>query len=141
MIPMPSIDEIARKWSEVTPGRTADYERGVNNPGKDWADETAAAEDIYKSEVIKAANEGRFAKGVRKAGTEKWKEKARTKGVRNWGPGVQEGQSAYAAGYGPIRDAISRLDLPPKRGPLDPTNFRRVEMVAKAAHEAAKSVR
>ena len=137
MIAMPTVDEIAKKWSDVTPGRTADYERGVNNPRKDWADETAASEDNYKTQVTKAANEGRFGKGVRKAGTDKWKQKTRTKGVRNWGPGVQEGEAAYAKGYAPIRDAISRLDLPPRRGALDPSNFRRVEMVAKAAHDAS----
>lgn len=128
--------KIAEKWARVTPTRTADYDQGIRNPRRDWQQATEAAETTYKSEVTKAANEGRFGKGVKRAGTQKWQQKTIDKGVNRWGPGVAVAEPDFAAGYEPIRQAIAAVNLPPRRGKMDPANFQRVQLVAKAAHEA-----
>lgn len=138
MANIPDTAAIAAKWARVTPTRAQDYEEGVRNPRTDWQQATSAAADVYKTEVVKAANEGRFDKGVKKAGTAKWQQKTVEKGTQRWGPGVATAQGDFQAGFEPIRQAISAVNLPPRRGKLDPQNFRRVEMIAKAAHEASK---
>ena len=133
-----SIEKIAKKWATVTPGRTEDYRQGVESPRKDWETATAAAEDAYQAGVTQAIAEKRFGKGVRSAGTEKWQRGAIEKGTQRWGPGVAMAESQYASGFGPIRDAIERVTLPPRYARRDPRNLNRVKAIVDAVVEAAK---
>lgn len=132
MIPIKSIDKIAEKWAKVTPMRTQDYADGVNNPQRSWATATANAEPAYEAGVAKSIQKKAFGKGVKKAGDAKWQRKATTNGVNRWGPGVQEAQGDYQAGFAPYREAISKVTLPPRYPRRDPRNLARVEAVVKA---------
>lgn len=125
----------AQKWARVTPQRAEDYQEGVNNPKKDWGDETAAANANYKAGIQKAVAEDRFVKGVQKAGTAKWKEGATTKGVQRWGPGVAIAESKYEAGFAPYVAVIENTELPPRYPKGDPRNIARVAAMAKALHD------
>ena len=127
-----SIAAIAEKWTRVTPLRTEDYKLGIESPRKDWAEAAGAAEESYKTAVTEAAAEGRFGRGVSKAGTPKWKEKALTKGVPRWGEGVRLACPDYAAGFGPFRDVIEQTTLPPRYPKGDPRNIERVAVLAAA---------
>lgn len=138
MAQIKSLSAIADKFTRVTPTRVADYEAGVQNPTRDWAGAAEAAKANYDAGVQKAVAEGRFAKGVRAAGTARWQEGAVQKGTQRWGPGVQLAGNRYQEGYAPIHQAISSLTLPPRRPRMDPGNMQRVAAVAKAAHEASK---
>lgn len=133
-----SMEAIAAKWANVTPMRVGDYEAGIESPRRDWQQSTLAAEDSYQQGVQAAIAEKRFGKGVRKAGTAKWQENARSKGVQRWGPGVSMAQAAYAAGFAPIRDAIERVTLPPRYARRDPRNLNRVKAIVDAVIAAAK---
>ena len=124
--------DISEKWARVTPQRSVDYKKGVENPTKDWKAATAEAEESYKTGVSEAANAGRFGKGVNKAGTEKWKAKAVTKGVDRWGPGVQIAKPDYEAGFAPYASTIAALTLPPRYPKGDPRNLDRVSAIAVA---------
>jgi len=124
-----TIDKIARKWATVTPGRTADYEEGIQNPRRDWEQSTAAASDSWSTGVQQAIADKRFEKGVRTAGTDKWQQASLEKGVQRWGPGVAIGESNYARGFAPIRDAIERCQLPPRFARRDPRNLARVKAI------------
>lgn len=129
-----SIADISKKWSTVTPGRTAYYKEGIESPKKDWADETADAEGAYETGVTDAIGRKAFGAGVREAGTGKWKEKALKVGVGRWGPGVRVAGPDYAKGFGPYRDIIEGITLPP-RGPRgDPRNYDRVRAIGEALH-------
>ena len=130
-----SASEIAEKWGRVTPARTEDYEKGVKDPKKDWETQAKGAEGIYKESVIRAANEGRYGRGVSKAGTEKWQRKTIDKGVMRWGPGVSLAEDDYAEGFAPYRDVIERTDIGPRYPKGDPRNIQRVAKLAAALHE------
>jgi len=130
-----SASEIAQKWARVTPTRDADYRAGVERPLRDWATEAAAANDRYVEGVTQAATAGRYREGVVQAGTEKWKRGATQKGVARWGPGVRVAQPDYQAGFAPFRDAIERVELPPRRPTGDPANIERVAVIARTLHE------
>lgn len=123
------IDVIARKWATVTPQRAADYEAGIQNPGKDWATETGKAEASWKDGVAKAATAGSFGKGVSRAGTSGWQEGSLLKGVPRWGPGVALAEDKYLTGFSPYREAISRVVLPPRFARRDPRNLLRVAAI------------
>lgn len=131
-----AVDRIAAKWATVTPQRTADYEAGVREPRKDWARSTLAAADAWKGGIQAAIAAGSFGKGVTRAGTGRWQEGAVTKGVARWGPGVQLAQDRYATGFAPYREAIARVQLPPRFARRDPRNLDRVRAIVEALSKA-----
>jgi len=126
---------IAEKWARVTPARAQDYADGIANPRRDWAQATLAAEDTYKSGVIAAANAGRFGRGVRGAGTEKWRERSISKGPQRFSEGVQLGQADYQQGFEPFAQVIRGVALPPRFPKGDPRNLDRVKAITTALHK------
>lgn len=134
MVAIRSSRDIAEKWSTVTPTRSGFYESGVRAPKKDWARATHASESTYKEAVTRAANEGRFGKGVQKAGTEKWQRKAIEVGAGRWGPGVSVAAPDFEAGFSPFRDAIEKVVLKPRYPKGDPRNYDRVKQIGDALH-------
>lgn len=130
------ISQIADKWAEVTPGRSGDYEAGVKDSSVDWAGPTAAAESNWSDGVSAAAVAGSFSRGVNSAGTSKWRRKALDVGVGRWGPGVRAAKADYQSGFGPYREVIAGVSLPPRYAKGDPRNIERVSVLASALHEA-----
>lgn len=120
------------KWGRVTPQRTDDYIQGVQNPRTSWQQATTAAEGNYQAGVQQAIAEKRFGKGVAKAGDQKWQSKAVTLGGQRFGPGVQEGVSAYQSGFAPYQQVIESTQLPPRFPKGDPRNLARVGAIATA---------
>lgn len=129
MAEIKSIDEIAKKWAEVTPQRSGDYAAGLKNPRRPWAASTKAAEDAWGAGVQRAVQLRTFAKGVIEAGDEKWYRKASVEGVARWGPGVAGAQGEYAKGFAPYVDAIRNCKLPPRYARRDPRNIARVTAI------------
>jgi len=127
-----SVDQIAAKWAEVTPMRSADYAAGVAAPRRSWSAATKAAEPAYEAGVTKSISKKMFGKGVTKAGDEKWSRKSQTRGVANWGPGVAEAKGDYAAGFAPYQAAIAACVLPPRYARRDPRNLARVKAIVDA---------
>lgn len=135
-----SIEQIAKKFASVTPGRTEDYRFGVENPRRSWVTATTAAESAYESGVTQAIAKKRFGKGVKKAGDDTWQRGAVEKGTARWGPGVVMAQDKYARNFAPFRDAIERVTLPPRYARRDPRNLERVKAIVNAL-SAAKEQR
>jgi len=134
-IAMKSAKEIASKWARVTSGRSTDFSDGVKAPRRSWAAGASAAEGSYKEGVTKAANEGRFGKGVAAAGDSKWQKKTVSVGVSRWAPGVAVAQADMEAGFAPYADVISKIDLLPRYPKGDPRNFDRVKQIGEALNK------
>lgn len=132
MAEIKSISEIRDKWTRVTPGRTEDYKLGIQHPKRDWEEETAAAEGNWKAGVDAAQAKGLFGKGVKKAGTKKWQDKALAKGPGRFAEGVYIAGPDYEKGFAPYRDAIERADLGPRFPRRDPRNLDRVKRIVDA---------
>lgn len=124
------------KWARVTPTSSQSYAEGVANPRRDWAQATTAGAQAYKDGVAKAAAEGRFEKGVSRAGTAKWQNKAVELGATRFGTGVQAARSAYEAGVAPFLRVIESTDIGPRYAKGDPRNIQRVSKIAAALHSA-----
>lgn len=135
MAEIKSAAAIRDKWQRVTPGRTEDYKLGIQNPKRDWADETANAEDNWKMGIDAAQAKGLFGKGVRKAGSKKWQEKALKKGPARFAEGVYIAGDDYEKGFAPFREAIAKVDLGPRYPRRDPRNIDRVKRVVDALIE------
>ncbi len=134
-----TVDRIAKKWAEVTPQRAGEYAAGVADPRRDWAQATTAAEPAYQAGVQAAIQRKAFSKGVSKAGTGKWQRGATEKGAQRFGPGVQLAQEAYSVGFAPYREAIARVQLPPRFARRDPRNLDRVKAVVDALKAVKES--
>jgi len=132
MAEIKSISAIADKWARVTPQRSEDYKLGIQNPKRDWKDETLAAAGNWKAGVDAAAQKGMFAKGVSKAGTDKWQKKALAVGPGRFAEGVYASKDEYEKGFAPYRDAIEKVDLGPRFPRRDPRNLDRVKRVVEA---------
>lgn len=132
MAEIKSLSAIRDKWTRVTPGRTEDYKLGIKNPKRDWEQETLAAEGNWKAGIDAAAAKGLFPKGVKKAGSAKWQEKALKKGPGRFAEGVYIAGPDYESGFAPYRAAIERVDLGPKFPRRDPRNIERVKRVVEA---------
>jgi len=127
-----SLDKISSKWAEVSQRSQGAYEDGVRNPRKDWEKNTVAAANSYAAGVQAAVSDGRFKKGVTKAGNAKWQQAAISKGPARWAEGIRLSQSAYERGFAPYRTVIENITLPP-RGPVgDPANINRVKVISEA---------
>lgn len=126
------LSDIRDKWTRVTPGRQEDYKLGVQNPRRDWADETAAAKENWKAGIDAAAGKDLFAKGVEAAGTKKWKDKALKKGPGRFAEGVYIAGPDYEKGFARYHDAIARTDLGPRFPRRDPRNIERVKAIVNA---------
>ena len=123
---------IAKKWAEVTPGRSKQWEQEVQaTPDGDWAEAAIAAAPSWEQGVQEAASRGSYASGV-ESQRGKWKRKALAVGTARYGPGVRAAESDQAQGFAPYQQAIASLTLSP-RGPRgSPGNYERVREVGEA---------
>jgi len=132
MAEIKSLAAIGEKWGRVTPGRVEDYTLGITSPKRDWAEETKAAVKNWKAGIDAAAAKNLFVKGIEKAGTSKWKDKALKKGPGRFSEGVYLAEPDYIKGFAPYREAIAAVDLGPRYPKRDPRNLDRVKKVVDA---------
>lgn len=136
-IKVKSLEATAEKWNRKVQVAGPDYEAGVKDPARPWMEATLEAAPRQKEAVIKAANEERFAKGVRNSG-DKWARNVVKKGVIRWPEGVRDAQPDYSKGMGPVLNAISGVSLPARYPAGDERNIERVRAVTSAVHKATK---
>jgi len=134
MVAIRPLEEIKKKWTDVTPQRQPYFEAGVRNPMRDWASNALAAEPAWIDGVTQAASEKRFGKGVKKAGTPKWQRKTLAV-VNRFGEGVRLAGDDYAAGFAPFHEEIAKITLPPRGARGDPRNYDRVRTIGDALHK------
>ena len=130
-----TIEQASDKWVRRSSVAGPDYQAGVTNPKRSWAEASGAAEESYKLGVTQAAQQGRYLKGVKAAGDSKWRENAIKKGPGRFAEGVSLSKDQWAKGFAPYHAAIGALALP-ARGPKgDPKNLQRVVAVANALRQ------
>lgn len=131
-IKLKPIADITTKWGRRAAAAGPDLEAGLRNPKTPWAEATKAAEAAQEAGVQDAISRKAFAKGVTKAGDEKWQRKALALAPSRYGPGINAAQSDYSTGFAPYRDALERIALPQKGRKGAPENIERVRVIASA---------
>jgi len=135
MAEIKSLGSIREKWTRVTPGRTEDYKIGIQNPKRDWETETKAGKENWKAGIDAAHAKDLFSRGVAKAGTSKWRDRALKKGPGRFAEGVYIAGPDYEKGFAPFHAAIERTDLGPRFPKRDPRNLDRVRRIVEALIE------
>ncbi len=127
-----ALSTISAKWGRRSQTAGPEYEEGVRNPRTPWAAAAAGAKGSYQAGVQAAIARDGYAKGVSAAGDARWQAKSVEKGPARFAQGVAVSQPDFERGFAPFRDAIERVDLPP-RGPRgSEQNFARVAPIGKA---------
>lgn len=140
MAEIKSLSQSAAKWKRRAGSAGQEYEEGVRNTTKSWANNTAAAEKSYEQGVTAAIGRKAFGAGVKAAGDDKWRENAIEKGPQRFTQGVSLAEQNYEKGFGPYRETIANTQLP-ARGPKgDPNNIQRVAKIATALHNKKLSM-
>jgi len=129
------LDRTAAKWARQSASSGPEYEAGIRNPRRNWAEATQDAEAMYEAGVQKAIQSKRFGKGVAKAGNAKWQREALKKGPGRWIAGIGASEDAYKTGFAPYRTVIEGVTLPARAPKGDPQNIQRVAIIAKALHD------
>jgi hypothetical protein len=133
--------DVAKKWGEVTPQRSAYYETGALAAGGDWEKGATDAAANFKA-AVSAGNIGQlFAGGVKKAGAEKYTRKVKDVGVPRFSQGVTAGIPDYSNGVGPMLDEIARITLPARQPRGSVANAQRVTAIMDALHKKRLALR
>jgi hypothetical protein len=132
MAEIKSIAAIQEKWGRVTPTRTEDYTLGIRNPKRDWAQAASAAKESHKAAMTQAASTDAYAKGVAKAGTARWQDRATRKGPGRFAEGKIVGAPDYGTGFSPYADVIKATSLTPRFPRGDIRNLDRVKVISQA---------
>lgn len=130
-----SAEEIGAKWKEVTPGRVGYYEAGIEDPLEDWETNTKLAGAGFKGAVSAPDMLARFLGGVAKAGTAKWKRKAKAVGPSRFTEGVAVAEEDFISGFAPHQAVIAATEIPERKPRGDPANWKRSEKIGVALHK------
>lgn len=122
----------ASRWVQRASMAKEAYSVGIENPRRDWAEATKAAEDTWKAGVQQAAAEGRFSKGVQASGSAYQKSRALEVGADRFVIGVSVAKSKYEAGIAPYLAEIEKTTLPPRFPKGDVRNLERVKTITQA---------
>lgn len=127
----------AKKYSTNAQAGSANYASGVQ-ANQSWATNTENAAPTWSAAVQTAANNGRFAKGVAKAGQQKWQTNAVQKGQSRYQTAVASPQSQtnWQTGFQPYATVLSSIPVPPKGVRGSPGNYQIVQTIGNALHAA-----
>lgn len=107
-----SIERTVKKWDERVGVAADDYAAGVEAPTKDWETRTSASKPKYESELRRSMAEDAFTRGVKRAGTSKWKERIKAVGIERWPGGVAAAKGIFEAA---MRDVLAFEDTLQKK--------------------------
>lgn len=132
MASIKSLDQASKKWVARSSVAGGDYETGIKNPKRPWAESTKAGKANYVAGVNAANARDAFSKGVEKAGDAKWQAMASKKGPSRFAEGVAISQEEWSKGFAPYRTAVESLALPARgtRGSI--ANYERSKAVGVA---------
>lgn len=122
-----SVADSAKKFVSRAGAAQGDYQAGVSNAGPRWQAGAEASEGAYVTGTQEAITEGRFAKGVRKAGATKYQNNAVKLGPSRFVQGVQNAESAYSTGVQPFVAAMASTTLSTRGARGSAQNARRVQ--------------
>jgi hypothetical protein len=123
------IGDIAKKWVEVTPGRSVYYEAAASVAGTDWEKGATAAAASYKAAITAPNIDKMFTGGIRRAGAAKYERKVKDVGVARFGPGITAALPDYTAGFEPFASTIAAITLPARAPRGSVANYERVKVI------------
>lgn len=116
------------------------YSKNAMAAAPDWHAQTMASEENYKAGVTRAANEGRFGRGVAKAGAETYRSGVATVGQNRFSEGMSKGAPTWSAEFGKVASVVAGKDIGPRGITGSQENKNRAANMADAWRAARMSV-
>jgi hypothetical protein len=134
------LTQSANKFSTNASAGSANYASGVKNDSS-WASNTEAAASTWAQGVQAAASNGKFSKGVSKAGQAAWQNGAVNKGQARFQTAVSssDAKQKWQAGFAPFASVLASITKPPKGVKGSPGNYQIVQQIGDALHKAKQS--
>jgi len=117
----------AKKFVARAQTASADYASGVAGAGQRWQQAAEASEAAWNEGTQQAIAEGRFRRGVSKAGATKYQDNAVKLGPERFRTGVANAEGAYNRGVAPFVSAMSGATLSQRGARGSAQNARRVQ--------------
>ncbi len=117
-----SADVVAKKWGDVTPGRSSYYEANAPAAADKQNKNAIAASAAYKAAVSAGNIDQMFRGGLVRAGAAKYARKTAGVGKDRFGPGVSAAIDDYKAGEAPMLDTIAGVTPPARQPRGNPAN-------------------
>jgi hypothetical protein len=125
-----NVQESATKFKTRAGAAGEDYKRGVAGAGQRWQAGAEASEGAYEAGVQEAIGQKRFAAGVRRAGAQRYQDKATMLGPDRFRTGVAAAEGDWARGFAPHAAALSAFDPGPKGPRGSAQNYDRARRTA-----------
>jgi hypothetical protein len=121
---MKSPQQAQQAYQDAIPRGTTNFVAGVQAYSGDWAGKTTAQQSVMLQNVTAAINNGSWAAGIGRVGTQGWKTRTEAKSA-NYGVGVNAGVSRFNSAITKILQAEANIvgSLPP-RGTYDQNKAR-----------------
>lgn len=132
-VTVPSAEDTAKKWGEVTPGRSTYYIANTPPAASKWEANTKSASVNFKAAVTAGNIEALFRGGVAKAGAGKFARKVAALADR-FSPGVSAAVDDMKTNVAPYLTEIATVDLAERKPRGDAANYNRVKAIGDKLH-------
>jgi len=137
MVKFKDLAASATKFSNNASGASGTYVKNASAAGQTWQDNTANAGDNFQKGVQAAIANNSFVKGVQKAGSAKYVKQIGAVAGTRYTDGTQKGAPAWQAGFGPIAQIVSGVDI----GARGPRNSQQNKARSSAMQDAFAAAR
>lgn len=137
---MPEIRAGGSKWKLRASQASRDYLAGVQRPRRNWQEATTSAAQSYADGVAQAISDGRFARGIARAGNSAYLKGVTTKGPTRYVEGINTSGDAYDRGFAPYAETIRNVQLPARGRRGDPANYQRTQQLGEALHQRRRDL-
>lgn len=129
-MPIQDPNVVAQKWAQRLGGATEQIKQGVNAVTTSPMEKAALRVDAYRDGVAKAANSGKWTRGLRRRTLEDWKQAMIQKGAMRIADGANKAipkmQQFLTAFLPYVAQGVASL---PPRGGLDANKARAIAMM------------
>jgi hypothetical protein len=111
------------KWKDNVRNAGPHYDLGIRNPRENLVAAVEARKEAMYASLRDAIDKDLIFGGLKRAGHEKWQNRAIDKGTKRWSDETPKRADDWEFGFKPYADALSALSLSPKRRKGDPANI------------------
>jgi len=131
---VPTDADVAKKWADVTPGRSTYYQANTPAAASKWEARANGSSGVFQAAISSGDMAKKYAGGIKKAGGAKFARKVTDVGAGRFGPGVSAAQPDMQAGVAPFLATLAATEIP-DRGPRgSPGNYQIVQKVGDPLH-------
>ncbi len=116
-----SVEEARRRFEDAGFQRADRFEEGTKGKGSAWASAKTRAKSNFAPAMAEALSKDLYGKGLEKATGEDYDRGISSKGIANWGTGMQAGGTKWGSRIGKF-SALWSQGLPTAAGPRRSAN-------------------